>query len=69
MHAGHGSCFAGVDGPDAGVGQWASEQFAVKHAGKFDVIGIDGLAGGFGPAVGPGDVFSDDTVRIHGKSF
>jgi hypothetical protein len=60
---------AGIDVQDAGVGQGASEQFAVKHAGQLDVVGINGLAGGFGPAVGSGNVLSDDAVRVHGRSF
>jgi hypothetical protein len=66
---GHGSSPAGVDAQNAGVGQGASEQFAIEHAGQLDIVGINGLAGGLGTAVGPGNVFSDDAVRVHGTSF
>ncbi|VTR70877.1 hypothetical protein DESC_870033 [Desulfosarcina cetonica] len=68
-HAGQGSGLAGIDVDNAGVGQRATEQFAVEHTGKFDIVGIYGLSGRFGLSVGSGNVFSDDIERFHGQSF
>ena len=66
---GQGSGFAHVNVENTGMGQRASQKLAMQHARQFDVVGVNGTAGGFFTAVRSGDIMANYLVFItHGGS-
>ena len=52
-----------IDALDHRVGNWASQEFAVKHPRKAHVVRVQSRADGFLPCVRPRDVLPYDVIR------